>query len=111
MTTKTTGVEWKRFYKDTLAWPENWFHEDEEISVNGVFDDNADLASVPDDAVITVKGGIIYEGQYDKSGNSVEGHFKKWKKMQSHVFFVVEVHKDKASDLMKIITEAGGVVR
>lgn len=110
MATKTTGAEWNRFYTDTTAWPDGWFHEDEEVTVNGVFDEDADLANVPDDAVITVRGGIIYEGDYTNEGNSVEGHFKKWRKAQTTVFLVVEVHKDKANELKAAITAAGGKV-
>ena len=61
MATKTTGAEWKRYYQDAKAWPDGWFHEDEEVTVNGVYDEDADLTAVPDDAAIVVKGGIIYE--------------------------------------------------
>lgn len=110
MATKTTGAEWKRFYQDPAAWPDGWFHEDEEVTVNGVFDENADLTEVPDDAIVVVKGGIIYEGEYANGGKSVEGHFKKWRKAQTTQFLVVEVHKDKAGELKAVITAAGGKV-
>ena len=110
MATKTTGAEWKRYYQDPAAWPEGWFHEDEEVTINGVFDENADLTAVPDDAVIVVKGGIIYEGDYANEGNSVEGHFKKWRKAQTTMILMVEVQKDKADDLRAAISAAGGKV-
>jgi len=110
MSQKTTGAEWKRYYKDQTAWPEGWYHEDEEITINGRVDEEADLSAVSDDAVIVVSGGIIYEGDSSKEGSSLEGHFKKWKKAQTMAVLMVEVSKDKTDAVKQAIKGSGGKV-
>lgn len=110
MSTKTTGAEWKKFYADDSAWPDGWFHEDEIITINGIKDDDIDLKTIADDSVVVVSGGVVFMGDYGNDGDSLEGHFKKWRKKQTHVFLTVEVHKDNVDKVRSGIESSGGKV-
>lgn len=110
MTVKTTGAEFKRFYNDPAFWPEGAWHEDEEIEVNGspLSEDTA-LEDVPDNAVMKIAGGFIL-GLPDRDDNepSFEAHFKKWRRVQNTVSFVVECAKGKEGAVRAAILAAGG---
>src|SRR5690349_3170348 len=94
MTTKTTGAEFKRFYNDEAFWPQddgNTWHEDETLTVNGVeHQDGIDTDTLPDDATVTIDGGIVFGPQWDGNEPSFEAYFKRWRKQQSTVSFLVE---------------------
>lgn len=115
MATKTTGAELKRFYQDPTYWPQddgNTWHDDETITVNGdVKEFGVDIGSIPDAAVVTVEGGIVFGPQW-KSDNepSFEGYFKRWRKLQKTKSFVVECDESKLEAVMAAIKAAGGKV-
>lgn len=110
MTAKTTGAEWKRFYIDKVAWPDGAWHEDEELTIDGrMWDhDKDDLSAPPDNAAMTVAGGIVFMRDGDDDGPSLEAHFKRWRKAQSTVFFSCEAPRDRADAVKAAILAAGG---
>ena len=112
MTIKTNGLIWKRYYSDGNAWPDGWFHEDEIVIVNGIVDDDEEciLSDIPDDAVVSVSGGAIYNADSELQRLSVEGHFRKWLKKQQSVSVLVEVHKNNLDALKSAIVAAGGKI-
>jgi len=112
MTIKTNGLIWKRYYSDFGAWPEGWFHEDEILTVNGIVADDEEyiLSDIPDDAVVSVSGGAIYNADSELQRLSVEGHFRKWLKKQQVASVLVEVHKNNLDALKAAIVTAGGKI-
>ena len=110
MTVKTTGAEIKRFYFDEAFWPEGVWHEDEDIEVNGSpLSEDGSIEEVPDDAVVKITGGaVIGLPGCGNGGPSFEGYFKKWRRAQSTVLFVVECAKDKKGAVRAAIRAAGG---
>lgn len=111
---KTTGAEWKKFYSDPIFWPEGYWHEDEEITVNGAsaVDNDIDLYSVDDAAMMTISGGIVCKDKImDYSGPSLESYFNGWRKKQDTAFISVSCPKDKVELIKKAIMNAGGSVK
>lgn len=112
MTVKTTGAEFRRFYDDAAFWPEGAWHEDEEIEVDGApISDDLAIEDIPESAVLKLKGGVVL-GLPDDDGDgvSLESHFKKWRKAQNTVSFVVECDKKDADVLKTTIGTFGGRV-
>lgn len=111
MTTKATGVEFKRFYADTAFWPPGAYHDDEEVTIDGRTPaPEDDLSLVADSAQMTLANGIVFLNEKDDEGPSFESHFKKWRKTQTTVSFVVECHKDLLDLVKACIKQAGGKV-
>ena len=112
MPVKTTGAEWKRFYADKEFWPDEAWHEDEEVIVNGLpTSDDFDLSAVHDTDVLVVGGGIVFLPDLDMDrGPSLEAHFKRWRKTQNTVSVIVEVDKTKFDAVAAAIKAAGGKV-
>lgn len=110
MAVKTSGAEWKRYYTDTSVWPDGWWHEHEEITVDGVTDEERAPSEIEDGAVVVIKGGIIFKGGYDSPGMSVEDHFRKWRKTQTTEFLIVEVSKNQAEHVVSAIVKASGKI-
>ena len=110
MTTKTTGAEFKRFYFDDAYWHDGMWHEDEEIEVDGLpISEYLAFEDIPDTASMRIAGGMVM-GLADGSEPSVESYFKKWRKAQSTVSFVVECDKDKEGAVRSAVRAAGGRV-
>lgn len=110
MTVKTTGAEFKRFYFDEAYWPDGTWHEDEEIEVDGLpISEDLAIEDIPDTAVMKIAGGVVL-GLTDGSDPSVESYFKKWRKAQSTVSFVVECDKDKEGAVRSAVRAVGGRV-
>ena len=113
MTVKTNGATWKKFYQDPAFWPENAWHEGEEITVNGLSVDDAsfDLTTVKDADHITVAGGVVYllNGGYD--GPTLEALFRTWLKAQATTVLMVEVDRAKLEAVTAAVKAAGGKVR
>lgn len=110
MTVKTTGAEFKRFYFDEAYWPDGTWHEDEEIKVDGLpISEDLAIEDIPDTAVMKIAGGVVL-GLTDGSDPSVKSYFKKWRKAQSTVSFVVECDKDKEGAVRSAVRAVGGRV-
>jgi hypothetical protein len=108
---KLTGSEWNRFYNDAGAWPDGAWHEDEEITVDGkTAGDDLDLSAVPDGAMLTVEGGVVYLTEDADYGPSLEAHFKRWRKRQTTTVLVVEVPHEAVKVVRAAIAAAGGKV-
>lgn len=114
MATKTTGAEIKRFYNDPDYWPEdegNTYHDDESITVDGVpMDNEKGIAGIPDASVVTVSGGVVFGPKWNGDEPSFETYFKRWKKAQTSVSFVVECDIAKHDAVVAAIKAAGGKV-
>ena len=110
MTVKTTGAEFKRFYFDDAYWPDGTWHEDEEIEVDGLpISEDLAIEDVSDAASMKITGGMVMV-LADSSYPSVESYFKKWRKAQSTVSFVVECDKDKEGAVRSAVRAVGGRV-
>ena len=109
---KTTGKEFKAYYTDKKAWPDGAWHECDIVTVNGVVDDDFyfDVGKLPDNAKITIEGGIVLKDDQATDGPTMESHFRAWRKKQNTTFLSVEVQKDKADALRELIKQAGGKV-
>ncbi len=104
---KTTGAEYKRFYNDPTAWPDDSWYEDETLIVNG--DEwTLGVVDIPDDAVINLSGGVVFGGQPNGTETSVEAHFKRWRKRQTTAMFLVECDLARVDEVKAAVKAAGG---
>ncbi|WP_330544667.1 hypothetical protein V0242_25350 (plasmid) [Aeromonas hydrophila] len=111
MTTKTTGLEFKRFMEDKVLWPGDIWHEDAAISVDDVhMPGGVDVENLSDSAVIRIDGGVVFGPQWDENEPSLETYFKRWRKQQTTTVFVVECDSSKLEDVKAAIKAAGGRV-
>lgn len=109
---KCLGAEWNRFYNDKEWWPENTFHDDAYITINGMDEaEDDDLSKIPDDASVSVTGGAVYHGEYSEDAKSLESYFKAWRKKQSTVTMIVEAPREKEDAVREAIKAAGGKAR
>ena len=67
------------------------------------------IEDIPNTASIRIANDMIM-GLADGSEPSVESYFKKWRKAQSTVSFVVECDKDKEGAVRSAVRAAGGRV-
>lgn len=112
MSVKITGEEFKKFYSDDDVWPENVWHEDGYMGVDGIeCVDGIDIDSLSDTSIVTISGGIVY-GLEGSSGQepTLETYFKRWKKKQDTAIFVVSCDKSIMMKVKSAIIEAGGKV-
>ena len=108
MSVKTTGFEFKRFYFDPEWWPDGTWHDEEEVTIDGkVADGETDLGEVSDNSIMVIQRGVVFS-RTGKDLGSLEDHFKRWRKKQVTVSFVVEVHRDKEVAVREAIRAAGG---
>ena len=105
---KTNGSEYKRFYDDETAWPDDAWHEGELLLVNG--DEwTQGVTEIPDNAIINLSGGAVYD--LPNGGEpSMELHFSRWRKRQTTATFLVECDLAKLGDVKAAIKAAGGKV-
>ena len=107
MTVKTTGAEFKRFYNDPAFWPEGAWHEDDVILADGEEPEQIDLIS--ETAVVSISGGVVF-GVGGREPPSLESWFRKWKKIQTTMSFIVECDIADQANLISVIRSAGGKV-
>lgn len=110
MAVRTNGAELKRYYADASAWPDGWWHENEEITVDGLPGDGVNPLEIKDESLVVIKGGVIYEGSRDAEGMRLEGHFRKWRKAQATGFLAAGVSKNRAEHVFSNIVKAGGKI-
>lgn len=113
MATKTTGAEFKRFYSDDSFWrppgrTDTW-HEDEAITVKGEAYDG-DIAAMADDALVTISGGWVMGVSSNGEALGFETFFKRWRKQQTTVSFLVECDIENAESIKAAIRAAGGTI-
>ena len=106
---KTTGAEFKAFYADKIAWPEDAWHEGETITVDGEVDDDYDfeIEQIADAAKVTIEGGIVFKNDQATDGPTMESHFRAWRKRQNTATLSVTVDKAKESQLRELLKEFG----
>lgn len=100
---KTTGAEFKAYYNDPNAWPEGYWHEDEELTIDGVQYDDWDADTIKDAAQIKLNYGVVYP-----EGRSMEQHFRAWRKAQSNRIVIISVPNEKESELKAFVSSIGG---
>lgn len=111
MTVKTTGAEFKSFYSDPFYWPEDAYHEDAEIMVDGVEDDGGDLSLIADISQVTITGGAVLNVTCQGDSPSLEVYFKRWRKEQNTDTFIVTCDKEKTEAIKSAIASNGGKVK
>ena len=106
---KTTGAEFKAFYADKIAWPEDAWHEGETITVDGEVDDDYDfdIEQIADAAKVTIEGGIVFKDDKATDGPTMESYFRAWRKRQNTATLSVTVDKAKESQLRELLKEFG----
>lgn len=110
MAVKMTGAEYKRFLTDTILWGEDGYYEDASLSVDGQSEeDGIDLDKLADTAEVRIKGGYVLDLPGDKE-MSLEGLFKKWKRLQDMGTFLVTCPKAQTEHLKALIKQIGGSV-
>lgn len=112
MPTKTTGAEFKRFYDDKQFWPDNsdTYHEYEVVLVNGEDHGDKGYENIPDDAIVILIHGIVFNAQHGSEEPSFETYFKRWRKLQTTTSIVVECDISKRDAVVAAIQAAGGIL-
>lgn len=107
--TRTTGLEWNRFYADKEVWTEGTYHDDTVVIVDGVEWD--DLESVPNSATVKIESGyVVVGGTFRDKHPSLESVFRAWRKRQTTCTLCVECSKDKRDAVVAAIKKTGGMV-
>ena len=89
MAVKTTGAEFKKFYYDPEFWPKDSWIDEIELLVDGERNESAedDVDIILDESKVTIVSGFV---ALDKDNTpSLESFFKKWRKAQTTVSFVL----------------------
>jgi len=113
---KTTGAEYKAYVNETNPefWPDGAWYDDVILSVNGVVigDDveSVDPDKLTDSDKVEIICGTYYRHSEDADPISLETHFKRWRKAQTHVYISVQVHRDKLDAVKAAIKASGGSV-
>ena len=105
-TITTLGSQWKAYYADNQAWPTDAYHDDTQVLINGIQDDNADLGAVADTDVLQVVAGYVY--MPDGKEYPLVEHFQKWFANQTTDFGSFSVPKHKLQAVLDAIRIAGG---
>lgn len=107
---KTIGAMIKRFYNDDSAWPEDSWHEDEDLLVDGEPIGDRSFDDIPDDAAVILSGGVVF-GLPNGTETSMELHFKRWLKRQTTTVVLVECDHSAVDQVKAAVKAAGGRVR
>lgn len=117
MAVKTNGAEFKRFYNDPAFWfkatsasddSHTWW-DDGAIEVNGEDAENPDECQDTDS--ITIRGGVVFGKVFGAQAPTLEGYFKRWKKVQTTCTLVVEVPVEKRDAVIKALAGVGAKVK
>jgi len=106
---KTTGAEFKRFYKDPEIWMGEAYHDDVDLTSDGEeVDINVDYSDVSDNSIIEFTDGVIVYPCGKHVG--FVSSFKKWQKKQTACTFIVECNIDLQEQVKLAVKKAGGKV-
>jgi len=109
MAVKMTGSEFKEFYADEDFWPEDTWHEDAYMSVDGTeYPDGIDVDELSDTSVVELSGGFVVG--LDGEEPALDTYFKRWRKKQTTTTFVVKCDKSIVEAVKAAIKQAGGKV-
>lgn len=107
MSVKITGAEFKRFYADNEFWPEDTWHDDAYMAIDGIEQpDGIDVDTLSDTAIVQIDGGYICTPE--GTGPTLDTYFKRWRKKQNTVSFNVECDKASLAAVKAAIKQAGG---
>ena len=110
MSVSTTGAEFKKYHEDPVAWPEGQYYDDVVLEVDGARQaDGVDTDLLDDSATVTIVSGYVCS-EHGGNVGSLESHFKKWKKAQDAVVFLVSCDKAHLQAVRAAIAAAGGVI-
>lgn len=92
---KTTGAELKRFWScdDERFWPADAYVEGVEWTVNGVDASDVDVEHLNDNDIVSVDG-CIYRVNLEEGEKDIAGVMRKWRLLQTHSTFAVEIPND-----------------
>ncbi|WP_137917223.1 hypothetical protein [Hydrogenophaga sp. 2FB] len=115
MSVTCTGTEFAKFYSDPKYWisgstDDSTWHDDAVVYVNGVQDDDIDLANVKPEDILKIEGGVVFGPVVGGAEPSLETYFKRWRKEQSTAVLMAEVPKDLVDAVKAAIIAAGGKV-
>lgn len=100
---KITGAEWNRFYTDKEVWPDDVYHDDVLLRVNGV--EVEDYAALDPNAAIEVECGYVDIG--DRQIELID-YFISWKTAQTTDFCTFEAPKELMQTIRAAVLAAGG---
>ena len=107
--TRTTGIEWNRFYNDKDVWKGGTYHDDTVLLVDGQQVD--DFEDIPVNATVKIEAGyVVIDGIDSEKAPSLESVFKAWRKRQNTCTICVECPKDKRDAVVAAIKKDGGRV-
>lgn len=105
--TRTTGLEWNRFYADKEVWKGDTYHDDTVLIVDGQQVD--DFENIPVNATVKIEAGyVVVDGINSENTPSMESVFKAWSKRQNTCTLCVECSRDKRDAVVAAIKKAGG---
>lgn len=106
---KTNGAELKAFWAcdDKQFWPEDSYVEDVLWKVNGVQVEGLDVATLKDTDEVVVEGYIFQ----DDGEKDIAGVMKKWRQIQTHGSFLVDIPNDKKEALEAFLKTIKGKIR
>lgn len=107
---KTTGKAFKQFFHD--PWPDGWILEDEylKLKANNIAFSFDDTDEIPDEAIVEIINGSIFNEADEKYVCTLTTMFKNWQKKQTHKTFVVECPNELEAMLREWINANGGKV-
>jgi len=110
MSVKVSGKEWKRFYEDDSAWFGNAYHDDVQITIDGIDgNDVPDLGKIDDNAKVVLSGGLFFPNDaVETKPLDLVAVFKKWLARQKMSAVVVDIPKDKIDVLKEFLKQIGG---
>lgn len=108
MSVSTNGAVFRRFYHDDVFWPEDAYHDDHEVLVNGVKQD--DLDKIADLDKVIIHSGVVFVSRDDEDGVAFDAYFRRWLKAQTTRTIIVEVPLLKLEAVTLAIKNAGGKV-
>lgn len=97
---KTTGAEIKKFWScnDVQFWPEDSFVDDLAWTVNGQDAVNVEVDKLKDSDIVVVEG-YIFRADLEAGEKSIASVMKKWRQLQTHATFAVEIPNDQKEAL------------
>lgn len=89
----TNGKTYKEFYNDARFWHSQAWHEGELLLVNGRDWGDKSVDAIPDDAVVSINGGVVQCENYDWHGcdMTMDALFAVWRGDDSNKTLLVKV--------------------
>ena len=108
MAVKLTGAEYKRFMTDETLWGNDSYYDEAFLTVDGQdHPDRITIKDLADTAAIRIEGGMVFDLPGGRE-MSLEGLFRKWKRLQTMDTLLVTCPKDKTEKLKALIKDIGG---